>query len=68
MAPRMGIKLSEGVAFIPVPTGSSSGDEEAGEDFASADLWAARIEAAERGKAAFLVLCVTASDSGMDDD
>jgi hypothetical protein len=30
-------------------TGSSSGDEAMGDDFASADLWAARIEAAERG-------------------
>lgn len=31
--------------------GSSSGDEAMGDDFASADLWAARIEAAERGDA-----------------
>jgi hypothetical protein len=35
---------------------SSSGDEAMGDDFASADLWAARIEAAERGEAGICFL------------
>ena len=36
--------------------GSSSGEEAMGDDFASADLWTARIEAAERGDAGICFL------------